>query len=104
MLKQPLEGIDAERAKRTKRLPVVITQQETADLLKFVEGDVGLVVKLLYGCGLRVNEALPLRIKDVDLSGGKLEVRGGKGDKDCLSRLLRLLRPSGFASLRLSRA
>jgi site-specific recombinase XerD len=38
--------------------------------------------KLLYGCGLRVKECLRLRVKDVDLSGGKVEIRGGKNDKD----------------------
>lgn len=82
MLKQPLEGIDALRARRTKRLPVVLAQQEVAALLRVVEGDAGLMIKLLYGCGLRVAEGLALRVKDVDLLGGKLEVRGGKGDKD----------------------
>ena len=82
VLKQPLEDIDAERAKRSKRLPVVLSQEEVAALLRVVEGDVGLVIKLLYGCGLRVAEGLALRVKDVDLLGGKLEVRGGKGDKD----------------------
>lgn len=50
--------------------------------MKAVEGDAGLVCKLLYGCGLRMSEAIRLRVKDVDLAGGKVEVRGGKGDKD----------------------
>jgi integrase len=99
-----LEGLDAVRAKRSKYLPVVLTQDEVKILLAGVKGAAGLAVKLLYGCGLRVAEVLALRIKDVDVGGGKIEVRGGKGDKDCLSRLLRLLRPAGFASLRLSRA
>lgn len=104
VLKLSLEGIDATRAKKAKHLPVVLTQDEVKTLLAGVKGDAGLAVKLLYGCGLRVAEALALRVKDVDVGGGKIEVRGGKGDKDCLSRLLRLLRPAGFASLRLSRA
>lgn len=104
VLKIELEGIQATRAKRSKHLPVVLTQEEVRALLVNVKRDAGLAVKLLYGCGLRVAEVLALRIKDVDVSGGKIEVRGGKGDKDCLSRLLRLLRHAGFASLRLSRA
>jgi site-specific recombinase XerD len=104
VLKMELEGLDAVRAKRSKYLPVVLTQDEVKTLLAGVKGAAGLAVKLLYGCGLRVAEVLALRIKDVDVSGGKIEVRGGKGDKDCLSRLLRLLCPAGFASLRLSRA
>ena len=104
VLKLPLEGIEATRAKKNKHLPVVLTQEEIKTLLAGMKGDAGLAVKLLYGCGLRVAEVLALRVKDVDVSGGKIEVRSGKGDKDCLSRLLRLLCPAGFASLRLSRA
>jgi len=77
-----LADINAKRAKHSKRLPVVLTQEEAAELLKGVTGDAGLVCKLLYGCGLRVAEALALRIKDVDLRGGLVTVRGGKGDKD----------------------
>lgn len=77
-----LEGINAKRAKHTKRMPVVLTQEEAGELLKGVRGDAGLVCKLLYGCGLRVAEALALRVKDVDLRGGMLTVRSGKGDKD----------------------
>lgn len=82
VLKVELAGIDAVRAKRQQHLPVVLTQEEVSTLLAGVKGDAGLAVKLLYGCGLRVAEVLALRIKDVDVSGGKIEVRGGKGDKD----------------------
>lgn len=83
VLKLELAGIDAVRAKRTNHLPVVLTQEEVKVLLAGVKGDAGLAVKLLYGCGLRVAEVLALRVKDVDMSGGKIEVRGGKGNKDC---------------------
>jgi site-specific recombinase XerD len=82
VLKVELAGIDAVRAKRQPHLPVVLTQDEVKTLLAGVKGDAGLAVKLLYGCGLRVAEVLALRVKDVDVSGGKIEVRGGKGDKD----------------------
>jgi len=82
VLKIELEGIQATRAKRSKHLPVVLTQEEVRALLVNVKGDAGLAVKLLYGCGLRVAEVLALRVKDVDVGGGKIEVRGGKGDKD----------------------
>ncbi len=81
VLEIPLEGIEAVRAKRTRYLPVVLTQTEVGLLLQGVRGDAGLAIKLLYGCGLRVAEVLALRVKDVDGNGGKLEVRGGKGDK-----------------------
>lgn len=82
VLKMELAGLDAVRAKRSKYLPVVLTQDEVKTLLVGVKGAAGLAVKLLYGCGLRVAEVLALRVKDVDVSGGKIEVRGGKGDKD----------------------
>lgn len=83
VLKVELSGVNAKRAKQTKRLPVVLTTAEVADLMKGLKGEVGLLCKLLYGCGLRVAEGLALRVKDVDLDGGTVTVRGGKGDKDC---------------------
>ena len=49
------------------------------------------MVRLLYGCGLRIHEAITLRVKDVDLSGGKVDVHGGKGDKDRVVPLPRTL-------------
>jgi integron integrase len=94
VLNMKLEGIEAERAPQRKRLPVVLTKEEVGAVLKAVNGDAGLVCKLLYGCGLRVNEVLALRIKDVDIGGGKLEVRGGKGDKDRVITLPRNLVPA----------
>jgi site-specific recombinase XerD len=92
VLEMPLEGIDAMRAKRKKNLPVVLAQEEVKALLTGVKGDTGLAIKLLYGCGLRVAEVQKLRIKDVDVKGGKLEVRGGKGDKDRVITLPQSLR------------
>lgn len=92
VLEVPLEGIDAMRARERKHLPVVLTQEEVKQLLAGVRGDTGLAVKLLYGCGLRVAEVQKLRIKDVDVKGGKLEVRGGKGDKDRVITLPNSLR------------
>jgi integron integrase len=91
VLKVELEGVDAQRAKHTKRLPTVLTQAEVAELLKAVKGDAGILCKLLYGCGLRVAEGLALRVKDVDLNGGTLTVRGGKGDKDRIVTLPKVL-------------
>jgi site-specific recombinase XerD len=51
-------------------------------MLMVMTGEEAVMSKLLYGCGLRVKECLRLRVKDVDLSGGKVEIRGGKNDKD----------------------
>lgn len=82
VMKQPFEGLDAMRAQESKRLPVVLSVEEMRKMLMIMTGEEAVMAKLLYGCGLRVMECMRLRVKDVDLSGGKVEVRGGKGDKD----------------------
>ena len=76
------EGMQFERARRPKRLPVVLSQAEARRVLAAVEPDCQLPVRLLYGTGLRLMELLRLRVKDVDLERRLITVRGGKGDKD----------------------
>ena len=71
-----------ERATRPRRLPVVLSRDETRVLLAAVAPEFQLPVRLLYGSGLRLMELLRLRVKDVDLGRRQLVVRGGKGDKD----------------------
>jgi integrase len=66
-------------AKRPVRLPIVLTQTEVRSLLERLEGDSGLVARLLYGNGLRLLEALTLRSKDIDLVRHEITVRDGKG-------------------------
>ena len=73
---------EATRARRPKRLPVVLSRDEVRRLLAQLEGVEGQVVRLLYGSGLRLLEALRLRVKDVDFDRRELTVRSGKGDKD----------------------
>jgi len=75
-----LDGVT--RAKPSKRIPVVLTRAEVAALLGKTSGTPGLVVRLLYGTGLRLMEALRLRVKDIDFAGRNILVRAGKGDKD----------------------
>jgi integron integrase len=70
------------RAKRPSRLPTVLTKDETVCLLSNLEGEVRLVALLLYGSGLRLLEALRLRVKDVDFGMSQILVRDGKGQKD----------------------
>lgn len=80
-----LDGIT--RAKINKRLPVVLTVAETQALLRRLPQDTnGLIVRLLYGTGMRIKECLRLRIKDVDLARGEIIVREGK-DRACLAAL-----------------
>ncbi len=70
------------RATRPRRLPVVLTQLEARAVIAHLRGVQWLVVCLLYGSGLRVLEALRLRVKDIDLKVQQLTVRDGKGGKD----------------------
>lgn len=83
VLEQPLdEKINAVRADKKVNLPVVLTREEVATLIPLVEGTSQLIVRLLYGSGLRIAEAVRLRVKDVDFSMKQITVRSGKGDKD----------------------
>lgn len=83
VLHAPFDWLDPiERARRPARLPVVLTRAEVSAVLACLRGTPWLVCSLLYGSGLRLLEACELRIKDVDLDGRKLLVRGGKGRKD----------------------
>lgn len=70
------------RAKERVRVPNILAPEEVALVIRCLAGDMRLVARLLYGAGLRLNEALELRVKDVDLRRGVLIVRGGKGGKD----------------------
>lgn len=81
------------RAKTGKRLPVVLSEAEVAALLRHVSGTSGLIVRLLYGTGMRIHEALRLRVKDVDLAGGEIVIREGKGNKDRVTMLPGSLAP-----------
>jgi integrase len=79
VLEVPLdEAIDAVRAERKTNVPVVLTREEVARVLPLVEGVSHLVVKLLYGSGLRIMEALRLRVKDVDFGMKQITVRDGR--------------------------
>src|SRR5205085_315468 len=71
-----IEGIT--RAKRPARVPVVFTRNEVNRLLSLLSGPYGLIAGLLYGAGLRLMEAVRLRIKDLDFEYMELMVRDGK--------------------------
>ena len=69
-------------AKAPKRLPVVLTQTETRQLLNAMSGSMSIVASLLYGTGMRLLEGLRLRVKDVEFVRREIIVREGKGNKD----------------------
>jgi integron integrase len=83
VLGRPLRvGDQVARAKHPQRLPVVLSRAEVRTLLGALHGTTQLVGMLLYGSGLRLLEALRLRVKDVDLVRREIVVRRGKGAKD----------------------
>ena len=82
------------RAKGISRLPVVLTRDEVRRVLARLDGTRRLVALLLYGSGLRVLEALQLRVKDCDLELGEIRVRRAKGGKDRITMLARGAAPA----------
>ena len=75
------------RPKRRANIPVVLTRQEVSALLGHLRGEPYLIASLLYGSGLRLAEALSLRVKDLDFGRKQVIVRAGKGDKDRVTML-----------------
>jgi site-specific recombinase XerD len=77
-----LGSIKAVRADKKINVPVVMTRKEVASVISLLDGTGQLVVKLLYGSGLRIMEAVRLRVQDIDYQMKQLTIRSGKGDKD----------------------
>lgn len=73
---------DFTPAKRSERVPVVLTPEEAAAVLSNLHGVHWLMANLLYGAGLRLKECLRLRVKDLDFGYKQITVRDGKGGKD----------------------
>lgn len=83
VLQQPLtENVEAIRAKRSKHLPTVFTVTEVKAVLGAMTGTPQLMAELLYGTGMRLNEGLRLRVKDVDFGQRQIIVRDTKGNQD----------------------
>jgi len=95
VLCQPLdEAIDAVRAKPSRYLPTVLTKDEVQAILQQLSGVPQLFLQLLYGSGLRLNEGLRLRIKDLDFAQRQIVVRDVKGNQSRITMLpARLLEP-----------
>ena len=70
------------RPKQRERVPVVLSRTEVTRLLSVMEGTEGDLARLLYGTGMRLMEALRLRVKDLDFDRREITIRGGKGGKD----------------------
>ncbi len=88
-------ALEARRrqVRRPERLPEVLSVDEVRAVLNAMHGMPRLVAALLYGTGMRVGEALALRIQDIDFHGGTIAVRAGKGAKDRMTLLPKRLAP-----------
>ena len=83
VLKAPLERIEGiAPARRSRYVPVVLSQREVRSLLGRLPQPARLCAALMYGGGLRISECVSVRVKDVDLDRREILVRGGKGNKD----------------------
>ena len=92
--------IEAIRAKKQKYIPTVLSPEEISGVLAGLTGPNLVIAKLLYGCGMRISEALRLRVKDLDFANGLIQIHQSKGDrsryvpmpKDLVEPLTRLLK------------
>lgn len=94
VLKSDIGKLDnLRRAKKPKHLPTVLSEDEIKKLLARLDGVPYLVASLLYGSGLRITEALRLRVQDLDFDYMQISVRNGKGKKDRVTMLPEKLEP-----------
>jgi len=84
---EPLNITDVKRAPESRNLPVVFTRDEANAIIAHLKGENRLIVSLLYGSGLRIMEAVRLRVKDLDFERREITVRDGKGEKDRVTML-----------------
>lgn len=92
VLKRPLEtSFQFIGAKKSKRLPIVLTKSEVQQVLRRLSGTEYLIGQLLYGSGLRITEAVRLRVQSIDFEQGQILVRDGKGAQDRITMLPKVL-------------
>lgn len=87
VIKREIEGLSYAMTKTPRRIPTVLSAGEVAKILSCMSGKYRLITALLYGSGLRINEALRLRIKDIDFTNQTIFVFRGKGGKDRVTLL-----------------
>jgi integron integrase len=104
VLHQDISGhIDAVRAKQSRYLPTVLTHEEAIAVISQLSGTYQLVAQILYGSGLRLSEALGLRVKDIDFAQSQIVVRDGKGGNSRITMLPLSLREPLNDHLRFTR-
>ncbi len=85
---------DLVRAKRQRRIPVILTRDEVREILGRVREVPWLILTLLYGTGMRLNECLQLRVQHIDFRQNEITVRDGKGGKDRRTVLPEVVKPA----------
>ena len=81
VLEREMGKIEAIRAKKHKYIPTIMSPEEVSTVLANLTGQHRVIAKLLYGCGMRISEALRLRVKDLDFANGLIQVHQSKGDR-----------------------
>jgi integron integrase len=94
VLDREVGDLELIRARKRRKLPVVLTREEVKSVLSHLQGLDRLFLTLLYGTGMRLMELLRLRVKDVDFSANQITVRDGKGAKDRLTVLPAAVKPA----------
>ena len=87
ILEQPVTNLGFRLASKPRYLPTVLTAREAILIIDQLKGLHKLAVQLMYGSGLRVSEALRLRVQDIDFEKNSITIRGGKGNKDRVTLL-----------------
>jgi integron integrase len=80
--KDPGDFNDFQRARVRRRIPVVLSREEVQALLRELDDFEEMFCRLLYGTGMRISEAVRLRVQDISFGRNEITVRAGKGDKD----------------------
>lgn len=88
VLNRPMSQLDGvTRARKSKRVPIVLTREEIQLVLERLEGQNKLIASMLYGTGMRLIECLRLRVQDIDFGRYEITVRSGKGAEDRITML-----------------
>jgi integron integrase len=95
VLETPFEQLQQlDRPRRPKHLPAVLTRAQVAEVLARMHGVEGLMARLIYGTGMRIQECMTLRVKDILWDAQKIHIHGGKGAKDRMTFLPQRLAPA----------
>lgn len=87
VLNTPFSDVKPSRSRKEPRIPVVLSKSEVNHILALMNGTSALITKLLYASGLRITEAVRLRVQDIDFAYKQITVRDGKGKKDRVTPL-----------------